>query len=383
MGEFNYGDPLPLPLNRRSMRRQTDERAAKHFAKQLCEADALYLRGADGVREGLALLDLEAGNIRYWQAWAADAFTAYPDDPLAAEICRDCALRGILVTDLRLHPAEKIRWLEVAYQACLALADRQGERKALNQLGVAWADLGEARKAIEFYEESLVIARETGSRDGEKHTLSNLGNAWAALGNYRMAIEYHQSHYAIAREIGDRRAEGNALNNLGNASASLRDFQEAVRFHSERLTIACEMGDRRAEGQTLNNLGNAWYLLGNTDKAIDFHTRRLVIALETGDRRGEGSARGNLGLVWAARGEHEKALGCYDHHLLIAADTGDSRAEANARLNMALSLRSLGRVTEAISFARTAFELFQAIESPLAEAARLILNDLGPGPSPS
>jgi len=38
--------------------------------------------------------------------------------------------------------------------------------------------------------------------------LGNLGNAHADLGDSRKAIEYHEQYLIIAREIGDRRGEG-------------------------------------------------------------------------------------------------------------------------------------------------------------------------------
>ena len=63
---------------------------------------------------------------------------------------------------------------------------------ALGNLGLAYSDLGETRKAIEYYEQDLAIARETGDRRGEGMTLGNLGNAYSDLGEPRKAIEYYE-----------------------------------------------------------------------------------------------------------------------------------------------------------------------------------------------
>ena len=91
------------------------------------------------------------------------------------------------------------------------IGDRRGEGNALGNLGIAWRDLGEPRKAIEYFEQKLAIAREIGDRRGEGNALGNLGLAWAALGEPRKAIDFYEQQLAIAREIGDRRGEGNAL----------------------------------------------------------------------------------------------------------------------------------------------------------------------------
>ena len=41
--------------------------------------------------------------------------------------------------------------------------------------GSAYSDLGEPRKAIEYYEQALKISREIGDRRGEGNHLGNLG----------------------------------------------------------------------------------------------------------------------------------------------------------------------------------------------------------------
>jgi hypothetical protein len=64
---------------------------------------------------------------------------------------------------------------------------------------------GEDRGAIDYYDQALVIAREIGYRRGEGIVLGNMGLAYHNLGETRRAIE---PHLAIAREIGDRQAEG-------------------------------------------------------------------------------------------------------------------------------------------------------------------------------
>ena len=83
----------------------------------------------------------------------------------------------------------------------------------IGNLGSAYKDLAEPRKAIAFYEQALIIRREIGNRRGEGSILGNFGIAYAGLGEPRKAIRFHEDDLAIAREIGDRRGEGKALGN--------------------------------------------------------------------------------------------------------------------------------------------------------------------------
>lgn len=107
----------------------------------------------------------------------------------------------------------------------------------IRNLGLAYARLGEPRRAIEFYERRLVIAREIGDRRGEGAALGNLGLAYANLGEPRRAIEFYEQQLVITREIGDRRGEGNALGNLGNAYAHLGEPHRAIGHLCEALQI--------------------------------------------------------------------------------------------------------------------------------------------------
>ena len=182
---------------------------AEHYRKVLAEADDLYLAGGPGVMKGLSLLDTERANVEAAHAWLLAAPEA---DSLRAE--RDILLiaypdAGVYVLSLRQHPRVQIAWLEAALIGARRLKNRSAEGNALGNLGVAWAALGDARKAIEYHEQRLVIAREIGDRRGEGNSLGNLGTAWAALGDARKAIEFYEQALVVAREIGDRRGEAN------------------------------------------------------------------------------------------------------------------------------------------------------------------------------
>lgn len=71
---------------------------------------------------------------------------------------------------------------------------------------------------------------EIGNKDSEGNAYIILGNAYNSLGDFRKATEFLQQGLSVAKETGNRNSEGNAYNILGNAYHSLGDFKKAIEF---------------------------------------------------------------------------------------------------------------------------------------------------------
>ncbi|HWS88149.1 MAG TPA: tetratricopeptide repeat protein [Pyrinomonadaceae bacterium] len=311
-------------------------RHSAHYLTVLGKCDALYLKGGDAFKRGLVLFDAERRNIEVGQDWARQHSSR---DEAAARLCNEYPNVGVYVLTLRQHPREHISWLEAALSAARRLNDRASEGAHSGNLGYTYDDLGEYRRAIEFYEQHLTIARETNDRLGEGYALGNLGVAYKSLGETRRAVEFHEQQLTITREVGDRRGERNALGSLGNAYADLGETQRAVEFYEQTLAISREIGDRVGEGTALGNLGVAYSGLGEMHRAVEFYEQQLTITREIGDRRGE----------------------------------------ANALFNTGLALGKFGDRAKAIAYVEAALEIYEQLESPTAEKARIAVTLLRGG----
>ncbi len=171
---------------------------AEHYVQVADVADKLYLQGGESILRGLALFDVEWGNIQAGQAWAA----AYAEnDNATARLCISYPQAGWYCLELRQHSRKKIHWGETALGAARQLKDRVAEGGHLGNLGLAYATLGDSHRAIEFYEQQLVIIREIGDRRGEGAALGNLGNAYADLGDAPRAIEFGEAALRLFEAI--------------------------------------------------------------------------------------------------------------------------------------------------------------------------------------
>ena len=218
-------------------------RHAEYYKEVLSSATELYKHGGKGLLASLKKFDLERVNIDAGLAWTKENFKC---DNAAASLC-SAYLNWPFLLGLRLPPKERISWLETALAASRQLENKSMEGVHLGNLGQAYVDLGDARKAIEFNEKALVIGREIGDKWNEVVGLNNLGNAYLALGDARKAIEYYEKDMVIACEIGNRMGEGVALGGLGNAYLALGDARKAIEYCEKALIIAREIGDRMSE----------------------------------------------------------------------------------------------------------------------------------------
>jgi len=188
------------------------ERHAVYYQTVCGAADEFYARGGEWLLRGLGLFDLEWDNVEAGHRWAEENAAG---NRRALELCDDYPAGCASILSMRQHPRQRIAWLETALTAARRLDRRQAEGSHLGNLGLAYAALGEVRRAIEYHEQALTVAREIGDRRGEGAILGSLGIAYYALGEVRQAIEYYEQALTIAREIGDRHNEAIHCWNLG------------------------------------------------------------------------------------------------------------------------------------------------------------------------
>ncbi|MEG4848269.1 CHAT domain-containing protein, partial [Microcoleus sp. F10-C6] len=241
-------------------------------------------------------------------------------------------------------------------------------------LGIAYHDLGQYDKAIEFYEQSLEISREIGYRQGEADSLRNLGIAYHDLGQYDKAIEFYEQSLEIKREIGDRKGEAISLSNLGSDYHDLGQYDKAIAFHKQSLEIKREIGDRKGEAISLNQLGNAYFFLGEL-KMIRFHKQSLDIFRKIGNRLGEASALGNLGKDNNLFGRYHKAIELNEKSLDIYRQIGNRTGEASSLQSVGDAYYGLGDFPKAIEFFAQSLEIVREIGNCQRES--VILHNIG------
>jgi tetratricopeptide (TPR) repeat protein len=299
-------------------------RLAGHFLRVAYGAKALFTQGGGGVLEGLSVFDRDWSHIRAGQAWAAAHATI---DDEAAHLCNDYPDAASHLLALRLSPREWIGWLKPALDAARRVGDQEGEANHLGSLGLAYKNLGEMEKAIDYYQQALTLAHHIGDRRGEATHLRNLGGVYQILGETHQAVALFQQALDIVIELEDRTAVGELQASLRLADKTLRETEQAIDQLQQTLQLHRNAGDRLYEGRDLGYLGSAYHRLGETEKAIDYLEQSLKIAREIGDRRGEAEDLANLGLICSQQGDVARARQHATEALALLVSLEDPRAE--------------------------------------------------------
>lgn len=147
------------------------------------------------------------------------------------------------------------------------LNDPKLKSDSAGNLGTTYYYLGDYQKAIEYYEQALVIAREIGDRRGEGSELGNIGLAYRDLGQVEKAIEYHEQALVIAREIGYRFLESASLINMGDTFVYQNEWTKAIRLYNQAREIADEIGYIQIQNESRSGLARAHLHSGDLEAA--------------------------------------------------------------------------------------------------------------------
>ncbi|MEG4518135.1 CHAT domain-containing protein [Microcoleus sp. AT9b-C5] len=212
------------------------------------------------------------------------------------------------------------------------VADRPKQAVILNNIGAVYYALGEKQQAIDYYNQVLSLIREMGDRPeasinlsnisnlpansdtslgdrtAEATTLNNIGLAYNDLGEKQKAKEYFNQALPLFRAVGDRAKEATTLTNIGLVYSDLGEKQTALDYYKQALDLRQKAGDRRGEALTLNNTGTTYSELGKQQEAEEYFNQALPLFRAVGDRPGEALTLYNIANIKGDRGNLIAAL---------------------------------------------------------------------------
>lgn len=222
----------------------------------------------------------------------------------------------------------------------------------LKGLGNAYQSLSEYDKAINYFDQGLLIAEKIQDEIKQADILRDLGTAYGNLRKYNKALIYLSKSLTIVqkniclgsilfdnfKEINNfkekQKLESSIFANFGNIYGERKNLNKAREYLEQSLRIAQKVGDRETENHVINNLGKIYTYQNEYSLAISCFQQYLLFALESEYRFHQAKAMINLGNVYTLKEEYDTAIKLFEKSLEISRDIGDREGEATALLNL-------------------------------------------------
>jgi len=211
------------------------------------------------------------------------------------------------------------------------------------------------RMALSLCEQITTNPNEEIARKGKElmgASLVTIGMTYQHLGNYKKAISYYMQSLNIREQLGDKKGMSGSLNNIGVVYNLEGDFDKAINYYLKSLKLKESLnGVEKEMSQTLNNLGVAYLKRDELTIALDYFKRSLKLKEELGNELGIATGLNNIGIIYRKKGEYKKSLEAFNQSLEI-----DTRL--NNKKGISYDLNSIGTLYHYLDDNQQAMEYY-------------------------
>ncbi|WRH68497.1 MAG: CHAT domain-containing tetratricopeptide repeat protein [Planktothrix sp. GU0601_MAG3] len=255
------------------------------------------------------------------------------------------------------------------------LEDQQTQATTLISIAKIYGQLGEYQKALDTLNQTFPLWQKTNFKTGEIATLNEMALIYFNLGEFQQALNYYNQALVGVKPLGNPTNVAAVLNNIAQVESELNRFEVALKHNQQALALWEEVinkfGDsvavnvQRGKGATLNNIGFVYANLNRLDSALETYNQALNFWQKIGDRTGEASTLNNIGFIYFQQNKLEKSLELYHQSLKIRQEIGDQPKEALSRYRVATVERKKGNFAEAIAQIETALTIVEDLRTKI------------------
>lgn len=251
------------------------------------------------------------------------------------------------------------------YKAAYSYWHSNGNQRQLIEIliniGEAYSRLSQNQKALDYYNQALVLSKAVGDYRSEVDLLNDIAEINIDLANRQTSLDYCKQAFTLSVQAGYVRGQAQALNNLGLVYYVLSDMQKALECLNQALSLWLAAGDRRGQAQTLTNLGYAYNDQGDLRKALALFNEALIAWQKSRDPRGEALTLTAIGLLYSTVGEMQRAFDAHNKAARLFQRLGDQSGEAVTLNAIAYVYDTLGNKQKALNCYKKALQLFRTV----------------------
>ena len=250
--------------------------------------------------------------------------------------------------------------------------NKKGIAKTLNNMGLIYKETGNYPKAMDYYNRSLTIKEEMGNKKGMAATLGNMAKIYDVQGNTQKALEYYIQIMKIYKDLNDQHSIAIIFNNMGLLYEGNGDLAKAMDYYNRSLAINKKTGDKKSMAKTLNNIGIIYIGQGDYPKAMEQYTISLKIKEEMGDKKGMAHSLNKMAEAYFDQEEYNLALDCYNRSLNVHKQIGNEMGIASTLYNIGMIYKEQGHINKAMEHYTQSLKINEEIQYKAGIAKSLI-----------
>jgi tetratricopeptide (TPR) repeat protein len=251
----------------------------------------------------------------------------------------------------------------------LALAQKiqskKWEGRALNVIGLTWRYRSDFAKAMQYYEQSVVLLEQAGDAAALASVYGNMGDVYRVQSNYPKAIEYINKSMMVAEAAGDQKRIADAYVSMSIMYYDTHEGNEIMETYLKKAEAIYEaLGNREGLSLVYGNLSTIYLDEGDLDKALIFNEKCMAIQQKRKDLFGLATSLQNRASIYSSQGRYQEAMVDVDREIEIFKEIGDQDGLADAMATKGELWIKLSRYAEAIQTCTQALQIAGSIGSP-------------------
>jgi len=169
---------------------------------------------------------------------------------------------------------------------------------SLINVGYYADNVGDAEKAIIYYQKGLKIFREINDSYGIGSTLINIGHMFQAQGDTDEALKYFKESQVLLAKEKDYYGQSAAVINIGFIYDNQNELDSALVYYKKGMELGTIINNKEAISNALYHIGGVHQKKGEEDLALKYYVKSLEIIEEMGYKKGIASVSSFIGRLY-------------------------------------------------------------------------------------
>ncbi len=175
-------------------------------------------------------------------------------------------------------------------------------------VGFCYQEMGLFDKAINYYEDALIIARSIGDTLEIATNLSNIAISFKMLGKYGEAIEAFNQTLELDKVQGNETDLAGDYNNIGAVYQAWAEYGLAIEFYEKALEIDFRLNNRHKLSIRYSNIAQVYLAWDSIAEAVNYFNKALEIDREMNATVKIATRLQGLGMSYLAAKDYSKAI---------------------------------------------------------------------------